>query len=113
MMPAARGYSLIEFLIALALFGFVAAAIGQMIVVTQRARQVSENWMRATQLAADRIEAVRAGVAVDGHPYEGIFQRETTLAGVAGHPGLKRLDVTVSWTDTEPHRFTLSTLVRE
>ena len=112
MMRAARGYSLIEVLVAVLLFSLVATALAQTLVITGRARYASANWMRATQLAGERIEAVRAGIVADERPAVGIFRRETTVAPFAGHPGLTRIDVTVSWTDSEPKQFTLSTLVR-
>jgi prepilin-type N-terminal cleavage/methylation domain-containing protein len=111
-MGHARGYSLIEFLVATLIFSLVATAVAQTIVLTQRFRGVSANWLRATQLAVQRIEAFRAGVLIDEESESGIFRRETALSDVAGHPGLKRVDVTISWRDTEPKRFTLTTLVR-
>lgn len=113
MMRAAAGYSLIEVTVAILLFGIVAAAVGQTVVITQRARQVSENWLQATQLAGERLEAVRAGALSDDTPTVGIFQRQTTVSAVAGHPGLRRVDVTISWADSAPKAFTLSSLVRQ
>lgn len=108
----ARGYSLIECMVAIAIIGFVASAVAQTVILTQQRRQVSENWMRATELALQRIEAVRAGSMTDSQPMSGIFRRDSAFTGVTGHPGLLRLDVTVGWTDPDPHQMTLSTLVR-
>jgi prepilin-type N-terminal cleavage/methylation domain-containing protein len=108
----ARGYSLLEVLLATLLFSLVATAVAQTIVFTQHSRRVSANWLRATELATERIEQVRAGVLVDDDPENGIFRRETALSGFAGHPGLTRVDVSVSWRDGEKRGFTLSTLVR-
>jgi prepilin-type N-terminal cleavage/methylation domain-containing protein len=108
-----RGSSLIEVMVAILLFSVVGTAVAQTVVLTQRARQVSENWMCATQLASQQIEAVRAGSASEGTGQIGIFRRETTTEPVTNHRGLVRVDVTVSWTDTDPKEFTLSTLVRQ
>ncbi|HUI28546.1 MAG TPA: prepilin-type N-terminal cleavage/methylation domain-containing protein [Candidatus Kryptonia bacterium] len=106
-----RGYSLMECMVAVVLIGVIATAVAQTIVTTQRGRQLSENWMRATELAAQRIEAVRARPAPDDQPTNGIFLRDTALAPIADHPGLARLDVTVTWADPQPHSLTLSTMV--
>ncbi len=111
-MATARGYSLIEVIVAVLLFSIVATAVAQTIVWAQRARQLGENWMRATQLAVERIEAVRAGTRGNGTEDNGGFRIAATLAPVAGHRGLGRVDVVVSWTDSEPKEFMLSTLVR-
>ena len=107
----ARGYSLMECMVAVVIIGVIATAVAQTIVVTQHGRQLSENWMRATELAAQRIEVVRARDGADDEPTSGIFRRETALAPVAGHPGLSRLDVTVRWADPAAHSLTLSTMV--
>jgi prepilin-type N-terminal cleavage/methylation domain-containing protein len=109
-MRPGHGYSLIEVMVATTLFGLVAAAVAQTIVVTQRSRQLGENWMRASQLAQQYLEAARAGSLADHE--DGIFRTETKLTPVPGHPGLMRLDVTVSWTDGEPRSLELSTMVR-
>jgi prepilin-type N-terminal cleavage/methylation domain-containing protein len=112
MMGSLRGYSLIEVMVAVLLFSIVAAAVAQAVVLAQRGRQISENWMRATQLASERLETVRAGVMADSTATNGIFQRDTAVTAVAGHRGLVQITVTVSWTDTEPKTFALSTLMR-
>jgi len=108
----ARGYSVIECMVAVVIFGFLASAVAQTVIAAQRGRQLSENWMRATELAAQRIEAVRAGVAVDDQPVDGMFQRATTLTAITSHPGLVQLEVTVTWADPEPRHLTLATMVR-
>lgn len=111
-MTVARGYSLVEVMVAIVLFALVAAAVGQTVTFGQQSRQISENWMHATQLASARIEQVRAGMRIDATAESGIFHRETAVRSMPGHRNLTRVDVTVSWTDTEPRSLTLSSLVR-
>ena len=110
-MNGTKGFSLIEVMVAIVLFALVAAAVGQTVTFGQQNRQISENWMQATQLASARIEQVRAGMATDPAAEAGRFHRKTVVSSVAGHRNLQRIDVTVSWTDTEPRALTLSTLV--
>ncbi len=115
-MMAARsahlGFSLIEVMVALVLFGIVASAVAQTVVVSQRGRQISENWMRANALAEDRIEAMRARVIDDPTPDSGNYHPTPTLAGGAAHRRLVRIDVSVIWTDTEDRTLALSTMMR-
>ena len=109
-----RGYSLVECMVAVVLIGVIATAVAQTVVTTHRGRQLSENWMRATEFAAQRIESVRARpTAPDDQATIGIFRRDTTLTRVAGHPGLQRLDVQVTWSDPTAHNLTLSTMVSQ
>ena len=108
----ARGSSLIECMVAVAIFGLIASAVAQTVIGAQRGRQLSETWMRATEFATQRIEAVQAGVVVDDQPINGTLQRETTLTAIPDHPGLVRLKVTVTWADPEPSHLALSTMIR-
>jgi prepilin-type N-terminal cleavage/methylation domain-containing protein len=109
---SARGYSLIEVMVAIVVFALVAAAVAQTVTFNQHSRQIAENWMRATQLAGARIEQVRAGMSTDPTPESGIFRRDTVIAALDGHRNLSRVEVTVSWTDSEARTLTLASLVR-
>jgi prepilin-type N-terminal cleavage/methylation domain-containing protein len=107
-----RGATLIEVLVAVALFGLAAAAMAQTLVSAQRLRATSERWMRATQLADERLERWRAGDRGDDPGPIGAFTR-TVRSGVADSaPGLERVDVVVEWDDRGPQRFALSILQR-
>lgn len=108
-----RGTSMVELLVAVALFGLTAAAVAQTLVAAQRLRATSERWLRATQLADERLERIRAGDRGDDPGPIGEFTRTLRIGGADGAPGLERVDVTIEWTDRGPQRFALSTLQRD
>ncbi|MDX2166982.1 MAG: prepilin-type N-terminal cleavage/methylation domain-containing protein [Deltaproteobacteria bacterium] len=105
-----KGFTLIEVLVALVLFALGAAALAETLVVAQRQRVSSGRWLRAVELAEERLELVRAGErGTDGAPL-GEFTRSWHAAAVAA--GLERVDVTVTWEDRGPQSFALSALRR-
>jgi|MudIll2142460700_1097286.scaffolds.fasta_scaffold141524_3 prepilin-type N-terminal cleavage/methylation domain-containing protein len=106
------GFALIEILIATLIFSIVALGLTQTIVSAQEARRTSERWMRATQLAEELMERVRAGER--GGPPEviGLFTRSWRAQAFSGNLALSRIDVTVTWSDRRPQQFVLSALVR-
>ncbi len=108
-----NGVTVIEVLVAIVLFALVAAASAQVLVVAQHARRSSANWMQATQLAAERLERLRAGDrSTDPGPI-GIFTRSWRSVVFSERLRLQRLDVTVTWVDGGVRAFTLSALVRQ
>lgn len=113
MMGSGRGgFTLIELLVAVALFGLVAAALAQTVITAQQTRAGSARWLHATALAEERLERWRGGDrSEDGAPI-GEFTRTWRAAPAADLPGLERIDVTVTWHDHGPQRFTLSALGR-
>jgi prepilin-type N-terminal cleavage/methylation domain-containing protein len=111
MSASARGFTLIELLVAVAIFGTLAAALAQTLLHTQRARAGSALWLRATQLAEERLERLRAGDRSADAPI-GPFTRTWHVEPAAGAAGLERRDVEVAWEDHGPQRFVLSALAR-
>jgi prepilin-type N-terminal cleavage/methylation domain-containing protein len=107
-----NGFTLVEVLIALLLLSATALALTQTLLGTQHTRAVGEKWMHATQLAVEGIERFRAGHALGAVPPNGGFERSGDVTPWDGHPGLYRLEVTVSWNDGEPRRLQLITLAR-
>ena len=107
-----RGVTLIELLVAVLIFALAATAVAQTLVTAQQARASSERWLRATQLAEERLERLRSGDRGDDGGPIGRFTRSwrTLSAPVAGR--LERLDVTVAWEDRGAQRFVLSALRR-
>ena len=104
------GFSLVEVLIAMGIFSLLAAALAQTLITTEQARRTSGYWLRATELAAEEMERLRAGDrAVDVMP-TGPFVRTWHAAAIAAYAGLERLEVTVAWEDRGPRHFTLTSI---
>jgi prepilin-type N-terminal cleavage/methylation domain-containing protein len=110
---ARAGFSVIELLVAVAIFTVLAAALAHTLIHAQQVRASSARWWRAGQLAEERLERLRAGDrAVDTGPI-GEFTRTWQIQSSGDQPGLDRVDVAVTWTDnTGPQRCALSALVR-
>lgn len=109
---AYAGFTLVEVLIAVVLLSVIALGLSSTLVSAQRARASSENWMRATQLAAQGMEQLRAGHALTPLDLPNGFSRSSSAAPWNGHARLDRLEVTVTWNDLELHSFQLVTLAR-
>ena len=107
-----RGFTLIEVMVALCLFALGAAALAETLVVAQRVRASSARWGRATALAEERLERLRAGDRSDDAAPLGEFTRAWRAGDVDGEPGLERVDVSVDWEDRGHQRLTLTALLR-
>jgi len=108
-----RGFTLIEVMIAVALLSTVALAVTSTLVSAQHARAVSEQWMQATLLATEGLEQLRAGQPAAALRTAGRFERSAVSGPWAGDPGVRRLEVTVTWNDGTAQRFQLTTLARD
>jgi prepilin-type N-terminal cleavage/methylation domain-containing protein len=107
-----RGFTVIEVLVAVALFAIVAAALAQTLMTAQRVRASSARWLQATALAEDRLERVRAGDrSADAAPI-GEFTRSWQAEPSSDAPGCERVEVVVTWDDRGPQRFALTALQR-
>ncbi len=112
-MPCRRGFTLVELLIAVSLFGIVAAALAQTVVRAEEVRASSARWLHATALAEERLERVRGGDrSPDPETTIGEYTRTWHAAPVPDLPGVEQIDVVVSWADRGIQRFTLSALAR-
>lgn len=107
-----RGFTMIELLVAVAIFTLLAAALAQTLVRAQHVRASSARWLRATQLAEERLERLRAGDRTDDAGPIGEFTRVWQAQPAVDPPGLDRVDVVVTWEDGGPQRFVLSALAR-
>lgn len=110
--PDCGGFTLIELLVAVLIFAAIATGLAQTLVQAQQARASSARWLRATQLAEERLERLRAGERSDDAAPLGEFTRTWRAEASAAAPGLERLDVEVVWEDRGPRRFVLSALAR-
>ncbi len=109
---ATSGFTLIEVVVALLLFAVGAAALAETLVVAQRVRASSGRWLRAVELAEERLELLRAGQTdADSAPL-GEFTRSWNRAGVGAAPNLERIDVVGTWEDRGPQLLELSALRR-
>ncbi len=115
---SAGGFSIIEVVASLAIFGIVAAGLAAGSVATTRHNRVSHQLSAATTLAQDQIEQLRAldpgvnplALAAGSHEDPnnpmtvagatgGPFTRRWTVTRDSPIPGLATVTVTVSWTD--------------
>jgi prepilin-type N-terminal cleavage/methylation domain-containing protein len=108
----AGGFTLVEVMVALLLLSVAALGLSSTLVSTRKALARSGKRMRAAQLAADGMEQLRAGQVPGPPDGGGEFERSTATTPWNGHPGLQRVEVTVSWNDGELHALQLVTLAR-
>ena len=117
-MPALgnTGYSLLEILVAMAIFSIVSVALISSITSSMKINHASKRLTQATVLAHDTLEALSARpVARESGadtPQLG-FTRMWTVAPDVPQPGVTQIDVTVSWTDYQPRLITLSTVLND
>ena len=108
------GYSLIEVLVAMAIFAIASLSLSAGAVAVIRAGQVSERLTQATIFAQGKMEEFRAEFEPlrDGSdtPQAG-FVRNWQVSFDTPETGVARIDVTVSWSDPQPHTVTLVTVV--
>ncbi len=108
----ARGFTIVELLVAALIFAMLATALAHTLIRAQRGAITSARWLRATQLAEERLERLRAGERSEDAAPIGEFTRSWRSAPALDVSGLERLDVTVEWQDGGTQRFVLSALAR-
>jgi len=107
-----RGFSLIEILIALAIFSFGILAVAQLQMLNNKNNTTGNVVTMATLLARQQMETLKGQadvttlssgadpnnpITADGNP-GGIFTRAWTVSNPLGGSTSRRVDVTVSWT---------------
>ena len=107
-----RGFTLIELMVALVLLAAAGLGLSTTLASTRNALSLSERQMQAVQLAAEGMEQLHAGHALGPIRVPGDFERAVLVTPWGDHPGLQRVQVTVSWNDGEGHTLNLMTLVR-
>lgn len=107
-----RGFTLVEVLAAVGLLSIIALAVAQTLATSLRSAVASGRWMRATQLAAEGMERLRAGDAPGAIAVAGEFERQGVVAPWADNTRLLRLEVSVTWNDGEAHVVQLVSLAR-
>ncbi len=107
-MGARRGYTLVETLVALAVFAIGLAAILPMVVAGVRANDTAAVRTRAVALAQEKVEALRAmpfdemvSRVPGSETVDGVFRRTWAFVPTPALPGdagdLRRVLVEVSW----------------
>ena len=104
-----RGFSLIEVMIAVAVFSIGILAVGSMQISTSRNNTTGNVMTGATMLAREKIEELknldRADLdTADGNDTVGIYTREWVTDPVAGSSTSWKLIVTVKWSQRGPER---------
>jgi general secretion pathway protein I len=117
-MPALEkaGYSLVELLVAMALFAIAALGLSAGVIMVVRSGVSSDHLTRATILAQDKLEELAAlGSPLTGGtdtPQPG-FSRVWTVSSDDPETGVARIDVAVFWEDGDSQSVSLVTVVNE
>ena len=104
-----RGFSLIEVMIAIAIFSVGILAVGSMQLSTSRNNTTANIMTGASMLGREKIEELknldRADLdTADGNDTVGIYSRNWVTDPVPGSSVAYKLTVTVSWTQRGPER---------
>jgi type II secretion system protein I len=104
-----RGFSLIEVLIAMAIFSIGILAVGSMQLSTSKNNTTGNELTGATMLARQKIEELKTldpddlGSA-DGNDTVGIYERDWVTDLLSGSSSAYKLIVTVKWSRRGPER---------
>lgn len=107
----ARGFTLIEVVVAVLLFAIGAAALAETLVVAQRVRASSARWVEALALAEERLERLRAGDRSEEGPARGGFTCSWRSDPWEDAAQLERVEVAVEWQDRGAQRLALTALL--
>ena len=109
-----RGYSLIEVLVAMAVFAIASLGLAAGVTTIIRAGSVSAHVTQATILAQEKMEEFRAAFEPlrDGEDSpRPEYTRSWQVAPDSPETGVTRIDVTVSWFAEGPRSVDLVTVV--
>ena len=122
---AASGFTVIEVLVAMSIFAVAVLGLAIGATTVMQANQTGLYTTIATNLAQDKLEELKAKTAASidttGSPQNNIavsgvpatFNRSWAVTSGSPAAGVKRIDVTVTWTDHTSHTVTVSSAVRE
>jgi len=118
------GFTLIEVLVAMSIFAIAVLGLAVGATTVMQANQTGLYTTIATNLAQDRLEELKSRTAANinttGSPENGIpvtgvpvtFNRSWAVTSDSPVAGVKRIDVTVTWTDRILHTVTVSSAVK-
>lgn len=119
------GFTLIEVLVAMSIFAIAVLGLAVGATTVMRANQTGLYTTIATNLAQDKLEELKAKTAANidttGSPENNIpvsgvpakFNRSWAVTSGSPAAGVKRIDITVTWTDHTNHTVTVSSAVKE
>lgn len=118
------GFTLIEVLVAMAIFAVAVLGLAMGAASVMRANQTSYFTTIATNLAQDKLEELKAMPAANitgGGPEIKTFvgapapftRTWTVTAACNGVTGLSCITVTIAWTDYIPHTVTVTSAVKQ
>lgn len=110
------GYSLIEVLVAMALFAIAVLGLSAGVALVVRSSLLSDNLTRATILAQDKLEELAArytSLAGGSDTPQPGFTRDWSVTPNDPEAGVARVEVTVSWESGEPQTISLETVLDE
>ena len=122
---AANGFTLIEVLVAMSIFAIAVLGLAIGATTVMQANQTGLYTTIATNLAQDKLEELKAKTAANinttGSPENNItvsgvpakFNRSWAVTSGSPAAGVKRIDITVTWTDHTSHTVTVSSAVKE
>ncbi len=121
----AKGFTLIEVLVAMSIFAIAVLGLAIGATTVMQANQTGLYTTVATNLAQDKLEELKAKTAAlidnTGSPENNItvsgvpakFNRSWAVTPDSPAVGVKRIDVTVTWTDHTSHTMTVSSAVKQ
>jgi prepilin-type N-terminal cleavage/methylation domain-containing protein len=112
---ASPGFSLPEVLVAMAVFGVVAAAVASVLVLNVSSNRLSSEITQATTYGQDKIEFFRtqatAPTSNTTGETSGIFKRTWVVTNGPVSASTKQVTVTVTWGDLGNRSVQLATYV--
>lgn len=115
-----RGFSLLETLLALAIFGIVIVSVGEAVVMQTRSEKLAEDMTRAVLLAQNIVEEIRYGEDYGEEEESGSFEGEDAgfdweyQVTEADVDGLFKISVAVTWSDGQGRKeYRTETLMSE
>lgn len=117
-----NGFTLLEVLIALAIFSVGLLAVNAMTTRVIKSNYQSRNLTTAVDLAQNKLDALKAGdfdsivvaseTGLDSREVagEGIFDRRVTVTS-SPDSDYKTVDVIISWSDPDPRQVVIQTII--
>lgn len=119
-----KGFTLLEVLVALAIFSIGLLAINAMTVMVIKSNYKSRNLTTAVNLAQNKLDDLKissyasivagseSGLDEEENPGSGIFDRSVTVT-TNTTPDYKVVEVKISWTDPDAREVAMQTIIAQ